>query len=67
MEKATLIKAPRGTGIKLARIFGVTTAAVSRALCGVTTSELSKKIRHTALSQYGGKEMIVKTEKTENQ
>ncbi len=47
----------RGTGVKLAEVFGCTTVTVCNALVGKLNSKLSEKIRHTAIKEYGGVEI----------
>lgn len=46
-----------GVGRKLAKVFDCTIVMVSYALNGKKNTELAKKIRHTALTQYNGKEI----------
>jgi len=53
-----------GTRQEIAKIFGVSGMAVTLALQGLRNSDLSKKIRHVALTQFGAVEMKpVKTNK----
>ncbi len=56
-KKLSRIYVPYGAGRKLAKVFGCTLQMVSIALAGKKNTELAKKIRHTALTQYGGKEI----------
>lgn len=56
-EKKTRIIPKYGTSQVLAKIFNCTTVTVSQALRGKTNSALADKIRHTALTQYGGVEI----------
>jgi len=56
MEK-TIILVHRGNTKKIAAAFGVTKSMVSMSLRGHRMGELAKKIRHVALTQYGGVEM----------
>lgn len=58
MEKQNEIKVEHGDGGKIARVFGVTNAMVSKALKGKGYSDLARKIRHVALTQYKGREMV---------
>lgn len=43
---------------EIAKAFGVSGAAVTLALHGLRTGELSRKIRHVAKTQYNGVELI---------
>jgi predicted transcriptional regulator len=64
MELENRIIVEHGVSIQIARMFGVTSAMVGKALHGKGNTELAKKIRHVALTQYGGKKIrFVKTEK----
>ena len=55
MKKIEKIILPYGAGCKIAKVFGVTIGTVSNALAGRRRSELSDRIRHVALTQYGGR------------
>lgn len=46
-----------GVGRKLTKVFSCTLTMVSLALSGKKNTELAQKIRHTALTQYNGKEI----------
>lgn len=52
----TRILVKYGSVRKLAKAFGVSESLVSQALRGQQNGEKAKKIRHVALSQYGGVE-----------
>ena len=54
MKKIEKIILPYGAGCKIAKVFGVTVGTVSNALAGRRRSELSDRIRHVALTQFGG-------------
>ncbi len=56
-NKLARIYVPYGVGRKLTKVFGCTLQMVSVALAGKRNTELAKKIRHTALTQYGGTEI----------
>ncbi len=56
-NKLPRIYVPYGVGRKLTEIFGCTLQMVSVALAGKKNTDLAKKIRHTALTQYNGKEI----------
>jgi predicted transcriptional regulator len=43
---------------EIAKAFGVSGAAVTLALHGLRTGDLSRKIRHVAKTQYNGVELI---------
>lgn len=55
MKKIEKIILPFGAGCKLAKVFGVSVGTVSNALAGRRTSDLSNRIRHVALTEYGGR------------
>lgn len=57
MEK-TIIMVEHGGLKKIAKAFNCTSAMVSMSLRGHRTGELAKKIRHVALTQYDGMEMM---------
>jgi len=59
MQK-TIIKMPRGNGIKLAKALRCSTVIVSLSLNGKKRTALARKIRHVALTQYDGQEFIAK-------
>lgn len=61
MAKKERIILPHGVGTKLAKVFGCTPAMVSNALNGNRESELARKIRHVAVTQYGGQVVTVGT------
>lgn len=44
----------KGTGRKIAKLFGVTEVTVSNAVRGNINSELARKIRYVAVKEYGG-------------
>lgn len=52
-----LIKVSKEDRQKLMKIFGVGKGTISMALNGYRDSETSKKIRHTALTQFNGIEL----------
>lgn len=55
MEKAPKrVWTRKGTGLMLAKRFGVTPDWVSKALLGQSDSETSRKIRAIAVKEYGG-------------
>lgn len=56
MEK-TIIMVGHGKVKEIAKVFGVSKTAVSLALRDHRKNELTKKIRHVALTQFGGTEM----------
>jgi hypothetical protein len=59
-KKLNLIKLPRGKGVEIAKIFSCTPARVSQALNGkYSDSDLTKKIRHVALTQFNGVELAI--------
>ncbi len=58
-ERPTKIIVPHGSGKKLSKIFKCSEGTVSDALSGHYDSELSKKIRHVALTQFEGVEMAI--------
>lgn len=47
------VKAKHGSGLKLAKLFGVTTKTVSHALNGRSNNDLARKIRKTAVHMGG--------------
>ncbi len=55
--KKTIILVHRGKAKEIVKVFGVTKGMVSSSLRGHRNSELAKKIRHVALTQYGGVEL----------
>lgn len=57
MEYKKRIIVEHGVSSKLAKVFNVTNAMVTKALHGRGGSELAIKIRYVAISQYGGKEI----------
>ena len=59
-KKRTLVVGlERGTNLKIARALGVTKEMVSKSICGRKNTPLARKIRHVAVSQYGGKEVEI--------
>jgi len=67
-DKNNRIITEHGTVNKLAKTFRVSTAVVSMALNGKRESDLCRKIRHTAITQYGGREYApVNTGENNNQ
>lgn len=56
-KKLNVIKLKRGQGKELAKAFNCTPARVSQALNGIGAEDLTKKIRHVALKEYGGVEL----------
>ena len=56
MDK-TIIMVEYGSLKKIAKVFKVSVPMVSMSLRGHRMGELAKKIRHVALTQYGGVEM----------
>ena len=52
-EEVKKVKAAHGTGIKIARLFGITTKTVSHALNGKSNTDLAKQIRITAIEMGG--------------
>ncbi len=63
MEFEKRIVVEHGVSTQIARMFGVTSAMVGKALHGKGKTELAEKIRHVALTQYGGKRIrLVETE-----
>lgn len=55
MEKAPKrVWTRKGTGLMLAKRFGVTPDWVSKSLLGQSDSETSRKIRAVAVREYGG-------------
>ncbi len=56
-NKLKRIWVPYGVGRKIAKIFGCSVIMVSLSLNGAKDTKLAKKIRHVALTQYGGKEI----------
>lgn len=52
-RKLKKVKGRHGTGLELARLFGVHKKTVSEALNGKSDSELSQKIRKTAVEMGG--------------
>lgn len=55
MKKMNRIVLPHGNGKKIARLFGVTPEFVSTVMNGkASETEIVKKIRHTAVKEYGG-------------
>ncbi len=58
-KKTTLnrIWVPHGNVKKIAQAFECTPQMVNGALAGRKSSELAIKIRHVAITQYGGKEI----------
>lgn len=56
-DKQKRIWLPYGNAKKIAKVFDCSVQFVSYSLSGVKTSELAKKIRHTALTQYKGVEI----------
>lgn len=53
------IRVPFGNTAKLAKVFGVTSSYVSQCLNGKKgNADKAKRIRHTALTQYDGKELV---------
>jgi hypothetical protein len=58
MEKKNLmIAVGYGKVRKIAKAFNCSESMVSKSLNGYKDNELSKKIRHVALTQFGGVEM----------
>lgn len=53
-RRVKTVFAPFGAGKRLAAAFGVTTVTVSEALRGKIDSELARKIRYTAIKEFGG-------------
>ncbi len=53
----TIIMVGHGNVGKIAKVFDVTKAMVSMSLRGRRKGDLAKKIRHVALTQFGGVEM----------
>lgn len=51
------IEVRHGDKLKIARVFNVTSSMVGASLNGRRSSELAKKIRFVAMSQYNGKMM----------
>lgn len=47
----------KGTGVMLARRFGVTPEWVSKTLNGKGNSDMARNIRAIAVKEYGGKEI----------
>lgn len=66
-KKLNPIRVSGGKGKVIAKAFRCTPARVSQALNGKFDTELTRKIRHVALSEYDGIEMVPvkQTEKTE--
>ena len=64
MEKG-FIKVAQGDVTKLAKIFNCTTVMVSYSLNYTKNTTLAKKIRYVAMTQYNGKEYILKKEKSD--
>ncbi len=56
-EKPTKIIVPYGSRRKMSKIFKCSEGTISDALSGHYDSELTKKIRHVALTQFEGVEM----------
>ncbi|GEM_PF-1268130 len=56
MEK-TIIMVRHGKVKEIAKVFGISKTAVSLALRGHRKNDLTKKIRHVALTQFDGVEM----------
>lgn len=57
MEETIIIMVGHGKVREIARVFKITESMVSMSLRGKRDTELAKKIRHVALTQYGGVEM----------
>jgi hypothetical protein len=57
MEIQNRIVVQHGRCKLIAKAFNVTDAMVSKALSGKSSSELARKIRYVAKTQYGGREM----------
>jgi len=55
--KETIIMVGHGKMQKIAQAFGVSEAMVSMSLRAKRKGDLAIKIRHVALTQYGGTEM----------
>ena len=49
-----VIRTPRGTHLKMAKLFGVTTFCIMDALAFRSNSELAARIRTKAVKEYGG-------------
>lgn len=58
MEKQNKIVVEHGKRKDIAKVFNVTDAMVSKALSGQSTTELAKKIRYVAMTQYAGRETV---------
>ncbi len=56
MDKS-IIRVEYGKVRKIAKVFGCSESMVSESLSGYKNTTLSKKIRHVALTQFGGKEL----------
>lgn len=54
MSKKEKIIIPHGQQAKLAEVFGCTQGMVANALNYNRDSDLAKRIRHVALTQFGG-------------
>ena len=61
MEKG-FIKVAQGDVTKLAKVFNCTTVMVSYSLNYTKNTKLAKKIRYVAMTQYNGKEYILKND-----
>lgn len=59
MNKKEKIIIQHGQQVKLAEVFGCTQGMVANALNFNRDSELAKKIRHVAITQYGGQLVTV--------
>ncbi|MGE4585835.1 MAG: hypothetical protein AB7D05_00670 [Mangrovibacterium sp.] len=57
MEEQNRIVVEYGKVTKIANVFKVTNAMVSKALRGKTNTALAKKIRQVAIKQYDGRKM----------
>lgn len=58
-KRILIVGLERGTNLKIARALGVTKEMVSKSICGRKNTPLARKIRHVAVSQYGGKEVEI--------
>lgn len=60
MTEKTRIIVDHNNQKEISKVFKCTKSMVSQALRGKSQSELAKKIRYVAVSQYGGQEIEIK-------